>query len=104
MNAAKVIKDRGIKAIKAHMQALSAAVFKPKMKQVVRVRRAAKPSTVGQVLSEPAAEKLQPTLVKSMSDAANDPFVQSAKRLRRKKLPPSSKGRCWVIHIRAIRS
>ena len=78
MNAAKVIKERGVKAIKAHMQAVNAGTFAPKVKKVVRVRRAAKPSTVGQVLSEPAATMLQPTLVESTSDAANDPFVQSA--------------------------
>ena len=79
MNAAKVIKDRGIKAIKAHMQAVNDGTFVPKLKKVVRVRRAAKPTKVGQVLSEPAAEVLRPTLVKSTSDAANDPFVQGAR-------------------------
>ena len=78
MNAAKVIKERGVKAIKAHMQAVNAGTFAPKVKKVVRVRRAAKQSTVGQVLSEPAATMLQPTLVESTSDAANDPYVQSA--------------------------
>ncbi|NDD11872.1 MAG: transposase, partial [Betaproteobacteria bacterium] len=78
MNASKVIKHRGILAIKAHMQALSDGAYKPKKRKVVRVRRAAKRSTVGQVVSEPAAGILQPTLAKSMSDAANDPFVQSA--------------------------
>jgi len=78
MNAAKVIKERGVKAIKAHMQAVNDGTFALKVKKVVRVRRTAKPSTVGQVLSEPAATMLQPTLVKSASDAANEPFVQSA--------------------------
>ena len=78
MNAAKVIKERGIEAIKAYMQAVRDGTFAPKVKKVVRFRRPATPSTVGQVLSEPAATMLQPTLVESTSDAANDPFVQSA--------------------------
>jgi putative transposase len=90
MNAAKVIKDRGIKALKKHLEAVNDGSFKQKVKKVVRVRRAAKvskespkesskKSKVGQVLPEPAVEILQPTLVESQLDAANDECVQSAR-------------------------
>ena len=79
MNAAKVIKHRGIQALQKHLASLEAGTVKAtRTKKAVRVRRAAQPSTVGQVVSEPVAEKLLPTLVQSASDAANDEFVYGA--------------------------
>jgi putative transposase len=78
MNAAKVIKHRGIQALQKHLQALDAGTVKARTRKAVRVRRAAQLSTVGQVVSEPVADILLPTLVESASDAANDSFVYGA--------------------------
>jgi hypothetical protein len=85
MNAAKVIKYRGIQALQKHLESLDAGTARTKPKKVVRVRRAAKEKEmVGLVLPEPAATL--PTLVarqgdlsgQSASDAANDSFVYGA--------------------------
>jgi putative transposase len=85
MNAAKVIKHRGVQVLQKHLQALEAGTARVKTKKAVRVRRAAKEKEmVGLVLPEPAATL--PTLVarqgdlsgQSASDAANDSFVYGA--------------------------
>lgn len=88
LNASKVIRRRGIKLLAKHRDAMVAGAGKAKVKKSVRVRGAKKveDQTVGQVMPDPAAGILLPTLVarhgdllgQSTSDAANDPFVQSA--------------------------
>lgn len=77
-NAAKVIKKRGIRALQKHLEAVNDGTVKAKVKKTVRLRRTVKPSTVGQVMPEPAAQTLLPTPVESTSDAANDSFVYGA--------------------------
>jgi putative transposase len=89
LNASKVIKGRGIQVLVKHLEAVIAGTVVAKVKKTVNVRgtkESKKSPKVGQVVPEPVTQTEQPKLVarqgdllgQSASDAANDPFVQSA--------------------------
>jgi putative transposase len=77
INASKVIKGRGIKALTKHLAEVQAGTVKIKIMKKVGFRRP-KDQKVGLVKSEPKAEIPLSALVESTSDAANDPFVYGA--------------------------